>query len=302
MMRSSVAILLGSAVASMVTTSWSQVPAPAGAPAPRVLDASPPPGPPAFPPPVSMPPSSATPPGLPPSPVWPLPSPQGPPAPLPTSSQLLPPPLPSSEPPGLAGRVGFGTGLWVAPGNGFGNSGGSPEGAAGGAAFFGGALSLRCWATDRIVLIPALRLGVSHTSTPDTKGPFGDTVPGMSTTSAVFAPQLVLGVAAYRGKSTRLIVSAGPSFGYGVVPEGTKQLPDGSSQPTTDVIKTVTFSMLAGLALEQFFTPRISIVLGVDAPIFAYSSSKVGTDDATTTIGAQFDSTRVSAAVFFYTD
>jgi hypothetical protein len=203
--------------------------------------------------------------------------------------------------------VGFGAGLWVAPVLAISSATQAPgsTGVSTGsssAAYVGGSLGIRFWASDRFVLIPALRLGVTHTSIADTKDMFGATIPGINTTSAIFAPQLVLGYAAYRGKSTRFIVSAGPSFSYAVTPELTTTLPDGSTQPTTDVIKTVSFSVLAGLALEQFFTPRISMVVGVDAPVFAYSSNKVGAADATKTVGANFDSTQVIAAVFFYTD
>ncbi len=80
--------------------------------------------------------------------------------------------------------------------------------------------------------------------------------------------------------------------------------------PTTDstrtsryvTAKTLGFNVPFGFELEQFFTPRISAVVGVQAPIFDYRSRRIGAAEATSSIGANFDATQLGASVFFYTD
>ena len=67
-------------------------------------------------------------------------------------------------------------------------------------------------------------------------------------------------------------------------------------------MKSLSFTVPFGFALEQFFTSRISVVLGAQAPLFAYRSTKVKDADAVTTVGANFNATQLGASIFFYTD
>lgn len=74
------------------------------------------------------------------------------------------------------------------------------------------------------------------------------------------------------------------------------------ASPPQDVRKSLSFTVPFGFALEQFFTPRISMVVGARAPLFEYRSTKFGDADAYTTVGANFNATQLDASVFFYTD
>jgi hypothetical protein len=196
----------------------------------------------------------------------------------------------------MAGRVGFGIGLWGAPlALITGQNGAGP-------AAVGASLGVRWWMTERLALLPALYASVQHQETHDTKNDFGEVQKGTSTTSGIVAPSVRVAYAAFSGKTTRLLLAGGGGFSYAVQPNITQHYPDGSPKPPTDDLTKVGFSVLAGLGIEQFFTPRISIALGVDAPIFSFSSTKSGKDDPTTAVGADFNSTQLSAAVFFYTD
>src|SRR5262249_5588448 len=109
------------------------------------------------------------------------------------------------------------------------------------------------------------------------------------------------GFAAYRGKTTRVMLSLGPSFAYSV---GAASSISPSAQPRSDSnrFKSVAFAFLGGLALEQFFTPKISILVGMKSPLFQFTSTEFDGGDADKKFGASFDATRLGAAVVFYTD
>jgi hypothetical protein len=203
----------------------------------------------------------------------------------------------------LARRMGFGYGLWAepvalaaAP-----SSGAGALGALG--ANYGSTLSLRWWSSERMYLAPSLRLGISYTTVPDGGAYYFDDVKGGSFVNGVFAPSLSLGIAAYRGKTTRFLLSGGLSFGYTVREQvTTTQQLDGKSVQQYEAEKTLGASLPFGFALEQLLSSRISIVLGAESPLLSYSSSTLGARAPTRRIGADFASTRLNAAIYFYTD
>lgn len=305
-MRIPVAALLGGALACAAPLAWGQTPGiGSAAPSPGAAPA-PPPGAPAASQPVPGSTSGANPAAAPLPPfLQPAPQPFSPPpslpapGPGPASVPLSSTPLqvPAESPPlRLAGHVGFGMGIWGLPAYSPNNNG-----TLGGVAV-GGALDVRWWVTERLALLPTLSLSFAHTSTPDKKSAFGDVVPGSDSTTATVAPAILFSYAVYSGKSTRFLLSAGPGFVYTVQPDPTQQYPDGSPKPQPDDLKRSSFAVLAGFAFEQFFTPRLSLVLGADSPVFAFTSSQSGDNDPTTQVSADFSSTRLTAAVFFYTE
>lgn len=214
-----------------------------------------------------------------------------------------PPPTPGVVPakpeiPGrLARRVGFGIGLWSTPGYAFGQGSGAL-----GNSYLGAQIGIRWWVSERLAILPSLTLGVNHTSTGDSKNDFGEVVKGYETTSGTVAPMVVFSYAAYVGQTTRFMLSAGPGFVYSVQPVQGQRYPDGTEAPPTKDAERFTAAAIAGFALEQFFTSRLSLVVGVDAPVLAVSVSQTGEDDASTSVSADFNSTRVSASVFLYID
>ncbi len=297
-LRGGMAVLFGAGALCAARPAWSQAPlplppSPFGAPDPGA-----PPGPPGAPPqpgqfvPAQQPPFSVS--SFPPGPPPPFP---GQPGPLP------PAPPPPEKTLDLTGHVGFGFGLWAAP-VALATQGNGAVGAFGGlGSLLGGALSLRWWVRDRFFLTPSLQLGISRDTIPDSDSTFQKGVNGGSFTNGTFAPALSLGFAAYRGKSTRFLLSGGLSFGYTVDQTITQDRDfDGNIFGRYQAAKSVVFAVPVGFALEQFFSPRISIVLGADSPLFSYRSLKVGSRPPTTSIGADFTSTRLSGAVVFYTD
>jgi hypothetical protein len=208
----------------------------------------------------------------------------------------LPPEPPTPTPPfDLAGRVGFGLGVSIAPG--LGALGGL--GAQGTGSLATGSLGIRWWARERVVLHPELHLAVSHETRPTN----GNVFTPNSFTSGTFAPGLSAGYVAYRGQRTRFILSGGVAFSYDVSPLlSQSQFGNGGFVTEFVAVKSLSFTVPVGLALEQLLTPRISVVVGADSPLFAYTSQKIGDGDATTSIGAEFQATRFSASIFFYTD
>lgn len=314
-MRIEVAVLFGSCVAFAGAPAWSQVPgqpppgapgAPAasvpGAPAPAV------PGVPA--PGVSgAPVSSAAPPVVP--PPAPPPSDPGPSPPVVAASALPPSPPPSAplaappaaappaeKPIELARRFGFGFGLWASPlalvG---GKSGLGPS------VSYGGALSVVWWASDRVLVAPTLRMGISYTTAPDSASIYGQTVRGSSYTNGTFAPALSLGFAAYRGKSSRFILLGGLGFNY-LVDENIVATPlaNGGAEYKYVPVESVSFTVPAGFAFEQFFTPKISLSLGAGASLFSYGYSKTGHDAPSRVVGADFSTAQLNGSIYFYTD
>jgi hypothetical protein len=225
---------------------------------------------------------------------------------------MLPPASPPQAPPPveapqlqIAGRVGFGIGIYAAPGLSIGASSGGASGALGGlgALSYGGALGIRWWVKERLVVLPSLSMSITRTSAPSVTDNFGNYTQGSSFTNGAIAPSLSLGYAAYRGKSTRVLLLGGVGFAYSA--QGVLQ-----DIPTTDntrtsryvTAKSLSFNVPFGFALEQFFTPRISAVVGAQAPLFEYRSAKIGAAEATSSIGANFSATQLGASVFFYTD
>lgn len=240
------------------------------------------------------------------------------PPPPPPPGQFMPAPMfnaPPASPPApekaidLKGRVGFGVGLWFAPAalaaqqSDLGGSAGALGGLGSLGAAFGSTLSIRWWASDRVFLTPSLRLGISHTEDPGTQSPYQQQVTGGSYTNGAFAPALSLGYAAYRGKSTRFLLSAGLSVGYTVQEVVTSTL-DAKNVVTGryEADKRLGFTIPVGLALEQFFTPRISIVVGAESPLFSLAYEQVGSGPTGKSIGLDFSSTRLTGAFVFYTD
>lgn len=208
--------------------------------------------------------------------------------------QALPPP--EAPPLQMAGKVGFGVGFYVAPGGG--------SGALGGISNFGGALGLRWWAKERLAVLPSLNLSISHTTVPNYTDAGGNYTQGDSFTNGTIAPALSLGYAAYRGKTTRFLIIGGVGFNY-TARDQIQTIPTtGSNGGTARYVtaKSLSFNVPFGFALEQFFTPRISVVVGAQAPLFEYQSTKVGAADATTEVGANFNATQLGASIFFYTD
>lgn len=222
-----------------------------------------------------------------------------PPGPVYSPPQFVPraelppePPPPSFD---LAKRVGFGVGVSIAPGRGA--LGGL--GAQGTGSLATGSLGIRWWARERVVLLPSVRLAVSHQTRPTS----GNVFTPNSFTSGTFAPGLSAGYVAYRGQRTRFILSGGVAFSYDVSPL-LSQSPSGNGGLFTQfvAVKTLSFTVPVGLAVEQLLTPRISVVVGADSPLFAYSSQTIAGSDATTSIGAEFQATQFNASIFFYTD
>ncbi|MEO5728499.1 MAG: hypothetical protein ABI134_07480 [Byssovorax sp.] len=279
-MRIRIAALFSVCVALTAFRAWAQEPG-QFPPTPLGMTAEPttPPAPPVYPPPAT------SPPGPPQSPAFAPPSPTLPPA-SPPQAQALPEVAPIQ----VAGRVGFGVGLYVAPGV------GSPSAGLSAISIIGASLGIRWWAKERLAVIPSLSLSISHTSAPSTTDTLGHHIQGDSFTNGTVAPALSLGYAAYRGKFTRFLVIGGVGFGYEA-----RQLLQGVPA-TYETTKSLSFTVPFGFALEQFFTYRISVVVGAQAPLFEYRSTKVSYADALTTVGANFNATQLNATIFFYTD
>jgi hypothetical protein len=205
----------------------------------------------------------------------------------------------------VAGRVGFGIGLFVAPGDFSNNSLGYPAPIqAFRGASSGGMLGLRWWAKERLVVLPSLSLSISRTTIPNITDTNGNYTQGSSFTNGTIAPALSLGYAAYRGKTTRFLLLGGVGFSYDA-DEQRQSIPStGSDGGTARYVttKSLSFTVPFGFALEQFFTSRISAVVGAQAPLFEYRSTKVGYGEASTTMGANFRATQLGASIFFYTD
>jgi hypothetical protein len=161
---------------------------------------------------------------------------------------------------------------------------------------FGGSLGIRWWAKERLAVLPSLSLSISHTS--------GSYIQGDSLTNGTVAPALSLGYAAYRGKTTRFLLLGGVGFSYEARAqrEGNPYTGNDGEPASYVTVKSLSFTVPFGFALEQFFTSRISVVLGAQAPLFEYQSTKVGDADAGTTVGAHFNATKLGASIFFYTD
>ncbi len=316
-MRIEIAFLVGSCVALAGGSVWGQVPVsplPGGPAAPGTNSPAAPasnspapvgPGGTAPAGSVAPPPSGTAPlaPSVPPPALVPFDPAQSPPFGPPT----LPPPTrtatpaPSSAEPSpekplqLAGRFGFGFGIWAAPAGLLGNAG------VGAAA--GGSLGVRWWASERILLVPSLRMGISYTSKPDEHPYYQDPYRGATFTDGHFSPGLSLGVAAYRGKSSRFILMGGVAFSYTVSHSLTPTLLANNSVVYQYVpVETVSLDVPAGFAFEQFFTPKLSISLGAGAPLFSYGHTRTGHSAPSTFVGADFSTAQINGSVFFYTD
>jgi hypothetical protein len=313
-MRIKIAALLLGCTALTAPRAWAQAPGqlPPGSPLPPMAGPGAPPGPPpgmtpgpsALPTPQGSPPPTWMPQGSSPSTAFALPPPALPTLPPASAPQALPPP----EAPRIliAGRIGFGIGIYIAPGVISSAAQGGASGALGGLGAlpsYGGSLGIRWWVKERLVVLPSLSMSITRTSAPSVTDTFGNYTQGETFTSGVIAPALSLGYAAYRGKSTRVLILGGVGFAY--TAQGVLQ-----DIPTTDntrtsryvTAKTLGFNIPFGFALEQFFTPRISAVLGAQAPIFDYRSTKIGAAEAATSIGASFNATQLGASVYFYND
>jgi hypothetical protein len=205
----------------------------------------------------------------------------------------------------LAGRVGFGLGLYYAPAVRYPSSGAGALGGLGALSSFGGSLGIRWWVKERLALFPSLNLSISHTTIPNVSDGFNNFTLGGSFTSGTIAPALSLGYAVYRGKSTRFVVMGGAGFSY-AAQQQTKNIPSsgGSGGQTQRYVtaKSLSFDVPFGFALEQFFTSKISASIGAQAPLFEYRSTKVDIADATKSVGANFDATQLNASIYFYTD
>jgi hypothetical protein len=286
-MRIRIAALFFGCIALTAPRAWAQAPGQFSPTPPGMTGPGAPPGPPGMTAGPSPQPGPQPGPQPYPTPAW---SPPGPPqspgfAPLPPALPPQAQPPQEAQPLQLAGRVGFGIGIYVAPGGGS----SSPLGALGGFSSFGGSLGIRWWAKERLAVLPSLSLSINHT--------FGDGIQGDSSTTGTVAPALSLGYAAYRGKTTRFLLIGGVGFSYEV-----RRLLQGNQTSSDDIAKLLSFTVPFGFALEQFFTSRISVVLGAQAPLFEYRSIKVNDQDAITTVGANFNATQLNASIFFYTD
>lgn len=305
-MRIRIAALFFSSIALTAPRAWAQAPSPLPPGAPGVAGPGAPPGPPG----VTAAPSA--PPGLQayPPPAWPPPGPLqtpafAPPPPMqPPASPPQAPPPPEALPIRVAGRVGFGIGAYVAPGGGSGAATAAASlGGLGGILPYGASLGIRWWAKERLAVLPSLNLTILHTSAPLTTTASGTIVPAGDFTEGSIAPGLSLGYAAYRGKTTRFLVIGGASFSYSAQARVKQDANPGGSVTTHYVTaKTLGFNIPFGFALEQFFTSRISVVVGAQAPLFEFLSTKVGFSDASTTVGANFNATQLGASLYFYTD
>jgi hypothetical protein len=202
------------------------------------------------------------------------------------------PPPPSYD---LARRLGFGVGVSIAPG--LGALGGL--GAQGTGALASGTVGMRWWARERVVLLPDLHLAVSHSTRPSNGNAFSPN----TFTSGTLAPGLSAGYVAYRGQRTRFLLSGGVAFSYDVSPLlAQSQFGNGGFVTEFIAVKTLSLIVPVGLSLEQLLTPRISVVVGADSPLFAFRSQTLGGGDATTSIGSEFQASRFSASIYFYTD
>ena len=310
-MRIRIAALFLGCIALTAPRARAQAPGqlPPGSPSPPPSMTGP--GAPPGPPPGMMPGPSALPlPQAYPPPPWPQnglpPSLTSPPPPPPPPPTTLPPAAAEAPQLKIAGRVGFGIGIYAAPGLSRGASTGGASGALGGLGAlpsYGGALGIRWWVKERLVVLPSLSMSINRTSAPSATDAYGNYTQGGSFTSGVIAPTVSLGYAVYRGKSTRVLVVGGVGFTYSA--QGVLQdIPTTDSTRTSRYVtaKTLDFNVPFGFALEQFFTPRISAVVGAQAPIFDYWSTKIGAAEANSSIGANFNAAQLGASVFFYTD
>lgn len=226
--------------------------------------------------------------------------------PPPPSFSTTPPPAAPPGPPPLqvAGRLGLGLGVWGAPVLLAGSADAAGKSSLLGAAY-GSALGARWWTSERVVVIPSLRLSVDHRDFPaiEENGQYAAT-PATSQTSAAFAPSVSFGYAVHRGKMTRFLLSAGIGASYAVVPTLSARFRSEDGRLYSQYLKTKTWSISvpAGFSLEQFFTPKISVVLGAEAPLFYYDRSTLAEDEPTDAFGTTLDTTRASASVFFYLD
>jgi hypothetical protein len=224
---------------------------------------------------------------------------------LPPASPPQAPPPPEAPQLQLAGRVGFGLGLYVAPGGSY----GAPSYRGAGAALsaipaVGGSLGIRWWVKERLAIFPALNLSVNHNSIPNDTDSYGRYTQGGSFTNGTVAPELLLGYTVYRGKSTRFLLVGGVGFSY-TAQQQIKDIPttgDGGETSRYITAKSTSFTVPFGFALEQFFTSRISVSVGAQAPLFEYQSTKVDIAEAITSVGANFSATQLNASIYFYTD
>jgi len=212
-----------------------------------------------------------------------------------------PPPAqspPEAQPLEVAGRVGFGVGIFAIPGG-----WSSSLGALGATQPIGGVVGIRWWVKERLAVLPSLNLSISHSTVPNTTE-FQTYIQGGSFTNGTVAPALSLGYAAYRGKTTRFLLIGGLGFSYETQAERQSIPTTGNGGGTSRYVtsKTLGFNVPFGFALEQFFTSRISAVVGAQAPLFEYQSTKIGNADAATTIGSNFSATQLGASIYFYTD
>ncbi|WP_437627881.1 hypothetical protein [Sorangium sp. So ce1151] len=298
------AFLLGLAVACATPVAWGQAPAaqppeqgagvavgtgmPAAAPAPPAPAPAWPP--PAWPPPAWPPPTTTPAPGFASTPA------------------LAPPPAPrapEAPPLALAGRIGFGIGAWAAPLALLDSRASQLTSlSAVGMLGYGGQLGVRLWVSEKVVLSPSLHLSLAHSWVTESAISGSDASEGESVTSGSVAPGLMLGYAAYRGKATRIIVSGGLHFAYSAGQQFALARNPDTSEDELDAseFKSVVLAVPAGIALEQLFTPGISIVLGMETPLLSYRSSEMEGQQALATVGADFRSTQLSASIFFYTD
>lgn len=214
-------------------------------------------------------------------------------------------PAPEAPPIQVAGRVGFGIGIYVAPGGGS-SSSYAAQGAlqAFSGSYLGGSVGIRWWAKERLAVLPSLSLSISRTTIPNMTDIYGNYTQGSSFTNGTIAPALSLGYAAYRGKTTRFLLIGGVGFSYDANEERQSIPSTGRDEGTARYVtaKSLSFTIPFGFALEQFFTSRLSVVVGAQAPLFQYQSIKVGYADAVTRVGANFNATQLNASVFFYTD
>jgi hypothetical protein len=212
---------------------------------------------------------------------------------------MLPPPVEAPQLQ-LAGRVGFGVGLFFAPRGGSSNS---AVGGVGALSSFGGSLGIRWWVKERLALFPSLTLAINHSTIPNATDGFDNFTLGGSFTSGTIAPALSLGYAVYRGKSTRFVVMGGAGFSY-EAEQQTKNIPTQGGGQTARYVtaKSLSFNLPFGFALEQFFTSKISASIGAQAPLFEYRSTKIDVADATKSVGANFNATQLNASIYFYTD
>ena len=151
-------------------------------------------------------------------------------------------------------------------------------------------------------MVPALRMGISYTTAPDSPNYVGETVKGSSYTNGNFSPSVSLGLAAYRGKSSRFILLGGLSFDYQVDETITRTKVGSTYVSQYEPVESVSFGVPAGFAFEQFFTPKLSISLGAGASLFSYGYTKTGHDAPSRFIGADFSTAQLTGSVFFYTD